>query len=97
MTNIKKHIDMLGLRVEDRVTRFKGVVASISFDLYGCVQAMVNPGIGNDGKLADQVWFDVARLIVLDEKPVMQPPDFEFGRQAEGRQGAAEKPIAWKA
>ena len=97
MVNIKKHIELLGLQVEDRVSGFKGVVASIAFDLYGCVQAIVHPGMGTDGKLADQVWFDVARLRVLDSKPVMQPPDFEHGPQAEGRQGAAEKPEMWKA
>ncbi len=97
MVNIKKHMALLGLRVEDRVTGMKGVVASISFDLYGCVQAIVNPGLGKDGKLSDQIWFDVSRLKVLDKKPVMQVPDFEYGPQAEGLQGAAEKPKTWKA
>lgn len=97
MINIKKHISLLGLKVEDKVTGFKGVVASISFDLYGCVQAVVNPGLGKDGKPMDSLWFDVARLKVLDKKPVMQTPDFEYGPQAEGRQGAAEKPVTYKA
>jgi hypothetical protein len=97
MVNIKKHMGLLGLKVEDKVTGMRGVVASISFDLYGCVQAIVNPGMGKDGKLADQIWFDVARLTVLDKKPVMQTPDFEYGPQAEGRQGAAERPATWKA
>lgn len=88
---------MLGLKVEDKVTGFRGVVASVGFDLYGCIQAIVNPGLGADGKLMDQQWFDIARLKVLDDVPVMQRPDFEFGRQAEGLQGAAEKPIFGKA
>lgn len=97
MVNVKKHLEMLGLKVEDRVTGFKGVVASVGFDLYGCIQAIVNPGLGTDGKLMDQQWFDIARLKVLDESPVMCRPNFEFGRQAEGLQGAAEKPAFGKA
>ena len=96
MINIKKHIALLGLKVEDKVTGMKGIVASISFDLYGCVQAIVNPGLDKEGKPRDSLWFDVARLTVLDTKPVMQTPDFEYGPQAEGKQGAAERPLMWK-
>lgn len=92
MTNIQKHMALLGHRVEDKVTGFKGVVASISFDLYGCVQAIVNPGLDKDGKLKDQSWLDVARLKVLTKTPVMEVPNFDYGPQAEGKQGAAEKP-----
>jgi hypothetical protein len=94
---IKKHLALLGLKVEDAVTGFAGVVSSLSFDLYGCVMACVNPGKDKDGKLADQHWFDVARLKVMSPTPVMQPPNFDFGIQAEGMQGAAEKPPSTKA
>ena len=94
---IKKHFEMLGLKVEDRVTGFRGVVESISFDLYGCVQAVVKPAIDKSGKTGDSHWFDVNRLKVLSNKPVMQLPNFEFGPQAEGEQGAAEKPTFYKA
>lgn len=79
------------------MTGLKGVVASISFDLYGCVQAIVNPGLAADGKLAESLWFDVNRLKVLDTMPVMDRPNFDFGYQAEGKQGAAEKPAMCKA
>lgn len=92
MTNIKKHMALLGHRVEDKVTGCKGVVASISFDLYGCVQAIVNPGMFKDGKLKDSLWFDVSRLTVLSKSPVMEVPNYDYGPQAEGKQGAAEKP-----
>jgi hypothetical protein len=92
MTNVKQHLDMLGLRVRDKVTGFSGVVASVCFDLYGCIQAGVNPGMAPDGKLMDAMWFDIARLSVIDARPVMDTPNFEFGAQAEGRQGPAEKP-----
>ncbi len=92
MVHVKKHLDILGLKVKDRVTKFEGIAASVSFDLYGCVQVVVNPGIDSAGKLGEQCWFDIARLMVIDEMPVMGRPDFEFGVQAEGKQGAAEKP-----
>lgn len=92
MINIQKHLALLGHEVQDKVTKMKGVVSSIGFDLYGCVQAIVNPGLGKDGKPQDQLWFDVGRLTILSKKPVMEPPNYDFGPQAEGRQGAAEKP-----
>ncbi len=93
----KKHLELLGMKVKDRVTGFEGVVASVSFDLYGCIQAIVNPGLGADGKLQDSQWFDVNRLLVTSEAPVMERPNFDFGRQADGNQGAAEKPMSCKA
>lgn len=96
MIPIQKHLDLLGKRVKDKVTGFKGVVASVSFDLYGCVQAIVNPGMGRDGKPLDSHWFDVGRLEVLSDKPVMDPPNYDFGPQAEGKQGPAEKPTYFK-
>jgi hypothetical protein len=92
MIEIQKHLALLGLQVEDKVTKFKGVVVSIGFDLYGCVQAIVHPGIDKDKKLVDSNWFDVRRLKVLSPKPVMKLPNFHFGPQAEGKQGASERP-----
>ncbi len=52
------------MEVEDKVTKAKGVVDSISFDLYGCVQAGVNPGLDKDKKQMDCKWFDVSRLTI---------------------------------
>lgn len=92
MSLIQKHLEMLGLPVTDKVTCFTGVVTTVSFDLYGCIQAVVNPGLDKDGKPQESSWFDVARLRVLEQTPVMDRPNFERGAQAEGLQGAAEKP-----
>jgi len=91
MKTIQDNIDMLGLMVKDKVTGMQGVVASVSFDLYGCVQCVVNPGLGKDGKLMDSAWFDVARLKVLSASPVMERPDFCTVK------GPAEKPACFKA
>ena len=92
MLNIQKHLGILGFRVEDSVTGFKGVATSVGFDLYGCVQIIVNPGLGADGKLGDSQWFDIARLKVVSDAPVMAVPNFDFGQVAEGKKGPAEKP-----
>lgn len=89
---VEKHLDLLGKRVVDKVTGFVGVVTSVSFDLYGCVQAIVHPGLADDGKIREQSWFDIARLTVSDETPVMNRPNFISGPQARGEQGPAEKP-----
>jgi hypothetical protein len=92
MHNILAHLGMLGFRVKDRVTGAEGIVTSVSFDLYGCVQAIVNPGLDKDGKQRDQFWFDIARLETTSDGPVMAVPDFIEGAMAEGRHGPAEKP-----
>lgn len=87
------HLDLLGLKVKDRVTGFKGVVTSLSFDLYGCIQAIVTPQANSKGDKADSEWFDVTRLEVTDDKPVMALPDFERGYIATGKKGASNKSI----
>lgn len=67
----------MGLKVRDRVLGFSGVATSVSYDLYGCVQAYVIPsGVGKDGKIQDGAWFDTHRLEILSEKPVMDQPEF---------------------
>jgi len=98
MVNLKKHLDMLGMPVKDRVTGFKGTVTSIGFDLYGCIQAIVNPGVDKDGKPLDSHWFDVNRLDTTSNKPVMERPEFEWTPEAvaAGRKGPAEKPRSSK-
>jgi len=89
---IQEHMELLGMKVTDKVTGFKGVVTSISFDLYGCIQAIVTPEAGNDGKQEESRWFDVRRLTVTSKAPVMTLPNYEYGYVAEGRKGAADKP-----
>jgi hypothetical protein len=74
---MREHLELLGYPVKDRVTGYTGVVTSISFDLYGCVQAIVNPGLDKDGKMQDSHWFDTKRLVKQSSMPVMDVPDFE--------------------
>ncbi len=89
---LKKHVDLLGLNAEDKVTGFKGVITTVSFDLYGCVQVVITPKINEDGKQGDGHWYDVTRLKIESDERVMDVPDFDKGYIAEGKKGAAEKP-----
>lgn len=72
MVKMKKHLDLLGMTVTDRVTGFSGAVVSVIFDLYGCIQALVHPGLDQEGKIRSSEWFDVNRLKVTSETPVME-------------------------
>jgi len=90
---VEKHLSLLGLRCRDRVTGLEGVITNIGFDLYGCVQAIVHPGLDKEKMPRDTIWFDIARLEIKSQTPVMDRPNFEFGYVAEGKKGAGEKPL----
>jgi hypothetical protein len=91
MEQVKKHIGILGMKAKDRVTGYKGVVTSVSFDLYGCIQAVITPE-QNGAEYQSGCWFDVRRLDI-GKKRVMDVPDYTSGYIAEGRKGPAEKPL----
>lgn len=88
---IKKNLGLLGVSVIDKVTGFKGIVTSVSFDLYGCVQAIVNPGMNEKGELGTQAWFDINRLQITNPNPIMKRPNFE--KEIEDLPGPETKPI----
>jgi len=87
-----EHLKLLGLKARDKVTGYSGIVTTVSFDLYGCIQAVLTPTAVKDGQVQAGHWFDVTRLEIRDKKPVMDLPNFEKGYVAEGRKGAAPKP-----
>lgn len=91
--NATEHLTLLGKEAEDKVTKFKGVISSLSFELYGCVQAVLTPKVGKDGEIKEGCWFDVTRLKILNNTPVMDLPDFGKGYVAEGKKGAANKTL----
>lgn len=89
---MEEHLGLLGKQAEDKVTGNKGVITSVCFDLYGCIQASLTaPGVDNEGKPHSGYWYDVPRLRVLSENPVMEVPDFSDRLIMSGRKGAAEK------
>lgn len=91
MKNVQKHLSLLGKKVTDKISGATGVVDSVCFDLYGCIQGSINIGVDKDGNRRDSLWMDVSRMQVVDEAPVMSPPDWEFGDVAEGKHGPADK------
>lgn len=91
MSTAHVFLDLLGKTAKDRVTGFSGVVASVSFDLYGCVQVVLSPPIDKDGKLPDGRWFDVNRVLVTDENRVMPLPKWGATPQTHDH-GPADKP-----
>lgn len=79
---MNEYLQLLGTQQKDRVTGFRGFVASISFDAYGCVQAYVTPA-EKDGKLPDGHWFDVKRLLSAGKR-VMPVPVFAGANREPG-------------
>ena len=86
---IRESIGLLGLKAEDRVTGFSGVISSVTFDLYGCVQAIVTPRVGSDGKTGEGHWFDIKRLTTSER--VMDVPCFEQINRGD-EPGPSERP-----
>jgi len=76
MKNIQQHIDLLGKPVKDKVTGKTGIVTSISFDLYGCIQAIITPKTCKDNKDPEMKWYDLCRLKVTSNKRAMKVPNF---------------------
>lgn len=87
-----KHFELLGKRAKDAVTGFEGVVTSLSFDLYGCIQIVITPPAEN-GKYKDGHWLDISRMEILSDTPVIDVPDFTQGYIAEGKKGASMKSL----
>lgn len=93
---MQEHLHLLGLKAEDKVTKFVGIITTISFDLYGCIQAIVTPEIDSKGETKDSKWFDITRLTILNPIPVMELPNFVKGYVSTGKKGASDKPMSEK-
>ena len=88
---IDAHLSLLGLPMKDKVTDFEGMVDSVSFDVYGCVQACLKPKVASDGKVPGGYWFDVKRLKTTGKRLMEIPPHMTTppGQEA----GPADKPV----
>lgn len=93
MDTYKKHIDLLGFEAVDKITGYRGVIESVSFDLYGCIQVCLKPKIDKNGEVPSGYWFDVTRLDIIKSKRIVDFPNFYEGYVAEGRKGPADKPM----
>jgi hypothetical protein len=91
--NAQQHLNMLGLEVQDKVTLFNGIVTSVSFDLYGCLQYAVSPRVDKDGKIPEGRWIDAHRVTIINHTPVMVLPAFvEVPGKSIAQTGPADKP-----
>lgn len=92
MKQAAKNLELLGLKATDKVTGLKGIITSISFDLYGCIQACLNRGFKKNGERHESYWFDLVRLEVSDER-VLELPNFDKGYVSQGKKGPVNKSI----
>lgn len=84
---INVDLSLFGKKCSDKVTGFTGIISSISMDLYGCVQVVLTPPVNKKGEIQDSRWFDVSRLQIISNDPVMEVPEFNI------KKGPAEKPL----
>ena len=92
--SVAEYLTLLGTQQVDRVTHFEGMVDSVCFDAYGCVQASLKPTVNQEGKPQEGYWFDIKRLRPGFEKGrrIMDAPLFLLTPVGE-EIGAAEKPM----
>ena len=93
MDAYKKHIELLGFAAQDKITNFEGVIDSVSFDLYGCIQVLLQPKMNDNGEIPAGRWFDVTRVNIISQERIVTMPDFYEGYVADGKKGPADKPI----
>ena len=86
-----KYLDLLGYTVADRVSGYTGVVESISYDLYGCIQAVVRPPVNEKNEIPEGRYLDCKRLSILPRSERVMPVP-EFYQELILEAGAAEKP-----
>lgn len=71
-------IDMLGREGKDKITGVKGIISSISFDLYGCIQVVLTPSkVKENSEIVFAGWFDINRIELTKKKRTMVPPSYE--------------------
>jgi hypothetical protein len=90
MRKINEYLGKLGFQGTDKVTGMSGVVTSVGFDLYGCVQVILQQPVDKEGKPRDSHWFDFHRIQFTSTSPVMAHPFLDGAVQSD--KGPAEKP-----
>jgi hypothetical protein len=82
------HISNLGLKADDKISGFNGVITTVSFSSEGIEKIfyLLQPGECKE-EYKTSVWFDSQRVIVSGSR-VMNMPNYEWGVQAEAKQGA---------
>jgi hypothetical protein len=89
-------INLLGQKARDKISCATGYITSVCFDLYGCIQVIINPcKMGEDGKMLDTYgWIDINRIIIINKNKIMKNPDFdEKYTSFKSVSGPSEKPL----
>lgn len=75
---MKQYMKLLGLKARDVITGVEGVIDSVCFDLYGCIQVSLRPeGKDKNDEPYKGFWYDHKRMVVLNHTPVMTVPNFD--------------------
>lgn len=75
-------IPQLGDKVKDEITGFEGIVTGACHYISGCDQYLLQPKVKEDGTKVDGCWFDVDRLVVLEEQVFERRPVVAVGFDA---------------
>lgn len=60
----------LGIKAEDKITGFTGILTGYVKYLTGCDQYLVAPKVDKEGKHIDARWYDVNRLKQIKENKI---------------------------
>ena len=67
---------MLGMKMEDKITGFRGIVTGYCVYITGCNQALLTPRVDSKGAKVEGQWHDEQRLervgeslVTLDNEP----------------------------
>lgn len=85
-------INLLGYKARDKITKQDGVISSVSFDLYGCVQVLLTPlKVKNGEDIKVHGWFDINRIEIIKNKKIMNFPEYNKYESIKDVGGPGEK------
>jgi hypothetical protein len=93
---INDSIELLGKKAKDKITGAIGIITSICFDLYGCIQVIISPQkINEKGEEIKPIgWIDINRIKIINNTRIMNYPDFDNKyTKIDKVNGAATKPL----
>ena len=67
--------EILGKKVKDRITGFKGIAIGYAQHYTGCDTVGIKPQELHDGKPIEAIYFDIMRVEILEEKVSEVVPD----------------------
>lgn len=65
----------LGVEIEAKVTKLKGIIVARAENLYGCNRYHIQPKVGKEMKVPDGWWIDEDDISVIGKGVVAKPKD----------------------